>query len=251
LYFEVMRIAALYDVHGNLPALEAVLRDVRAESVDVVVVGGDVVWGPWPGEVLELLRGIEGVRFIRGNADREVATSSGDLEGATGEVTAWVADHLSAEQKEWLLALPPDFAGEVDGLGDVLFCHGSPRSDEEMMTRLSPLTRLEAALHGVAQRTVVCGHTHTQFRRPVGDHEVVNAGSVGMPYEGRPGAFWALLGPGVDLRRTDYDVDAAARAMEETGCPHVREVFVDTILRPLSPEDAAREFEEIAARRSY
>jgi len=247
-----VEVAALYDVHGNLPALEAVLSEVRAVGVDAVVVGGDFVWGPWPREVVEVLRGVDGVRFIRGNADREVATHPpDDLDGVTAEVTAWVAGRLTDADKEWLMGLPPSFATEIDGVGDVLFCHGSPRSDEEMMTSLSPETRLAAAVDGVPQRTVVCGHTHMQFRRVVGEHEVVNAGSVGMPYEGRPGAHWALFGPEVDLRRTTYDVEAAARAMRQTGCPHVEEVFVETILRPLSSEEAAREFEAIARTKTY
>jgi predicted phosphodiesterase len=246
-----VRVAALYDVHGNLPALEAVLREVRAESVDLVLVGGDVVWGPWPGEVLELLHGLEDVAFIRGNADREVATSDTTVGSVTDEVTAWVADRLSSEQKEWLVALPETLVSSVDGVGDVLFCHGSPRSDEEMLTRLSPLERLEAALEGVAPRTVACGHTHMQFRREVGDREVVNAGSIGMPYEDRPGAYWALFGPGVALRRTEYDIEATVGAMQATECPHVGEVFVDTLLRPPSPEEAAREFEAIARSKTY
>ncbi len=105
---------------------------------------------------------------------------------------------------------------DVDGLGLTLFCHGSPRSDTEIITTATTDERLRGILGGVEQRTVVGGHTHRQFDRRVDGWRVVNAGSVGMPYEGRPGAYcWALLGPGVELRRTAYDVDRAVVALRE------------------------------------
>ena len=234
--------------------MEAVVGEVRAAPVDAVVVGGDVAWGPFPRETVDVLRGLGEAFFVRGNSDREVAARAGEDEGldrVTAEITAWTADRLSDDDREWLEALPRAVELEVDGLGEVLFCHGSPRSDEEVITPLSPPERLEAALSSVAHRTVVCGHTHMQFRRRVGDGEVVNAGSVGLPYEGRHGAYWALLGPDIDLRRTDYDVEAAARAMAATTCPHVKEAFIDTLLHPPSPHEAARQFERIEATRRY
>jgi predicted phosphodiesterase len=247
-------VAALYDVHGNLPALESVLREVRAESVEVTVVGGDIAWGPFPRATVDALRTLRNVRFIRGNADREVAAGTEGVpadDDVFAAITAWSARQLTSEQREWLAELPPSFSTGVDGLGDVLFCHASPRSDEEIITPSSPVSRIAAALRSVRERTVVCGHTHMQFELPVGDRVVVNAGSVGLPYQGRPGAYWALLGPGVELRRTDYDVVGATDAMAATTCPHVHEVFVESLLRPPSAEEATEQFEAMARDRTY
>lgn len=249
-----MRIAALYDIHGNQPALEAVLQEVERESVDLIVVGGDVAWGPFPRDTVELLRQLGNATFIRGNADREVAQRFGTADGLdaiTANINLWVADQLGNDQLEWLTQLDTAFAGEIDELGSVLFCHGSPRSDEEIITPLSPEDRLISALSEVRERTVVCGHTHMQFRRDVRDQHIVNAGSIGMPYQGEPGAYWALLGPNIELRRTEYDLDAAVTAMRESGCPHVTEVFIETVLHPPTAEEVARHFETMAAGKTY
>ena len=195
-----MRVAALYDVHGNLPALDAVLAEVDA---DVILVGGDAVAGPWPAETLARLRGLEGdVRFIRGNADREIAEQTPGL--APPHLMEFVRGRLSAEEIDFLGSLPLTESIGVDGLGDVLFCHATPRNDEEIFTRISPDDRWRAALDGVEADVVVCGHTHIQFERRIDDIRLVNAGSVGMPYEREPGAYWALLGPDVELRHTPY-----------------------------------------------
>ena len=195
-----MRVAALYDVHGNLPALDAVLAEVDA---DVILVGGDAVAGPWPAEILARLRGLEGdVRFIRGNADREIAEQTPGL--APPHLMEFVRSRLSAEEIDFLGSLPLTESVAVDGLGDVLFCHATPRNDEEIFTRISPDDRWRAALDGVEADVVVCGHTHIQFDRRIDDIRLINAGSVGMPYEHEPGAYWALLGPDVELLRTPY-----------------------------------------------
>ena len=189
-----MRVAALYDVHGNLPALEAVLGEADA---DVIVVGGDTVAGPWPAETLERLRSIDGdVRFIRGNADREIYDD--EPGSAPPEILEYVRERLSPEQIDFLRSLPLTVS-----LGRVLFCHATPRNDEEIFTKISPEERWREALAGVDADVVVCGHTHVQFDRRIGDIRLVNAGSVGMPYEREPGAYWALLeGTDVELRRT-------------------------------------------------
>jgi putative phosphoesterase len=212
------RVAALYDVHGNLPALDAVLADVDAE---LIVVGGDVAAGPWPAETLERLRDLgERVRWIRGNADRELAQPSDGLEGGPPpEVTAWMRDRLSREQLDFLGALPLTETVEVDGVGRVLFCHATPRSDDELLTRISDEALWRDAVAGVDADVVVCGHTHVQFDRAVGDIRTVNAGSVGMPYEVQPGAYWLELGPDVEHRRTQYDWDGAAAAIAASGFP--------------------------------
>jgi putative phosphoesterase len=191
-----LRIAALYDIHGNMPALDAVLADVDA---DVILVGGDFVAGPWPAETYERLCSLDGdVRFIRGNADREVVDEEPGR--APPELMEFVRERLPEEAFDFLRTLPL-----TASVGRVLFCHATPRNDEEIFTRISPDERWREALAGVDADVVVCGHTHIQFERHIGDIRLVNAGSVGMPYEREPGAYWALLdGTGVELRRTEY-----------------------------------------------
>jgi putative phosphoesterase len=204
-----VRIAALYDIHGNLPALEAVLEEVEAEAPDLVVVGGDVVSGPSPGETLERLRGLAlPVRWVMGNADRLVAAGETSHPDDARAVAA-----LSGEQRAFLAGFEKTVSA-----GGVLFCHGSPRSDEEIITSLTPPERLQPMLDGVTERLVVGGHTHHQFRHG----RYVNAGSVGMPYEDEPGAFWLTVEDGEPRhRRTAYagatvlaTADEAARAFE-------------------------------------
>jgi diadenosine tetraphosphatase ApaH/serine/threonine PP2A family protein phosphatase len=135
----------------------------------------------------------------------------------------------------------------VDGLGSVLFCHGSPRSDEEIITAITPPKRLDPMLDGVREQVIVCGHTHVQFDRIVGDRRLVNAGSVGMPYEGKAGiACWALLGPDVELRRSHYDVESAAEAIRASGYPDAEEFVQEYILAPESAEEATAHFEGLA-----
>lgn len=230
-----MRIAALYDIHANLPALEAVLDDVRAAEVDSVVVGGDVLPGPMPRETLELLAGLDvPTRFIMGNGDLAVlaqaaageagavaywGTTSGEpLPGPQREELRWTASELRPEHLALLEGWPEAYEAEVEGLGRVLFCHGTPRSETECFTRLTPEEALLPAFDGVTAQLVVCGHTHMQFDRAVGGVRVVNAGSVGMPF-GRTGADWLLLGPEVELRHTAFDLEAAVVRVRASGYP--------------------------------
>ena len=213
-----MRVAALYDVHGNLPALEAVLGEVDA---DAILVGGDVASGPFPRETLERLQAYGSrVHFVRGNADRVL-----DLAGANdGEVWVrsryWVAERLGDEQLAFLAGLPLDVTLDIEGLGPVRFCHGAPGSDEQVITRVTSDERLRGLLAGVEERTVVCGHTHIQFDRVVDGIRVLNAGSVGAPYEDCRGAYWLELGPDISFRRTEYDVEAAVAAINAIGYPN-------------------------------
>ena len=241
-----MRVAALYDVHANLPALESVLAEVDA---DAILVGGDAVLGPMPKETLSLLRE-RGATFIRGNCDREVATP-GEGEELWTRRARWAHEQLDDEELAFLRNLPHPLSMEVDGLGEVLFCHGSPRSDEEILTAITPPKRLDPILDGVTQNLVVCGHTHAQFDRLVGDRRLVNAGSVGMAYEGEAGiAAWALLGPTVQLRRTSYDVEASAALVRESGFPEADELVNEALLHPPSAEDVTAHFESLAERQS-
>jgi predicted phosphodiesterase len=191
------------------------------------------------------------VRFIRGNADREVLEPSEEAEdGDVWKAAArWVARRLTLQQRDLLARLPPVETLDVDGLGPALFCHGSPRSDEEIITRATSEERFAQMLAGVGERVVVCGHTHVQFDRRVRGFRVVNAGSVGMPYEAAPGAYWALLGPGVELRRTPYDVARAAELVSESDFPAAHE-FSSNLTGPTSDEEATEFFEAVAEGRA-
>lgn len=199
-----MRVAALYDVHGNLPALEAVLPEL--DNVDTVVVGGDVVGGAFPAETVERLRGLgERAVWLRGNGERELVEPAEGPAGPPSEELERMRSTLGAEQVEFLYGLPERVELEIEGLGRVLFCHATPANDLDIVTPLTPDERLARILEDVRADVVVAGHTHIQDDRRVGGVRWVNAGSVGMPYEDADGAFWAMLGPGVELRRTAYD----------------------------------------------
>jgi putative phosphoesterase len=251
------RVTAIYDIHGNLPALEAVLADLKSIKPDLIVVGGDVVAGPMPAEVLDCLVTLgERICFVRGNADREVvaAYDAGlyadpiDVADPAERVAAYAASKIDHEHRDLLASFPERLVVEVTGVGQVLFCHGSPRSDEEIVTAATPEGRLREILAGVDQDIVVCGHTHAQFDRRVGGKRVINAGSVGMPYQGKPvGAFWLLLGIGdVSLRRSGYDLDRAVRRIRATGYPDAKDM-AQILLKPPDPERVADFFEQQAA----
>ena len=232
-----MRIAALYDVHGNLPALEAVLADVDASEPDVVLVGGDLVAGPYPAECLDLLRALERrVEFVRGNADREVLAGGADDR-------QWCLDRLGPDGASFVSGWPLTVREEVEGLGRVLFCHATPDSDEALLTPITPDDAVAEALAGADADVVVYGHIHVQYER--GDApRLVNPGSVGWPHEGRRGAYWALFGPDVDFRRTEYDFEAVAERVLASGYPNAQHM-AETILDPPTPEEATEHFEKL------
>jgi predicted phosphodiesterase len=252
-----MRVAGLYDIHGNLPALEAVLAEVRREAPDLIVVGGDIAAGPMPRETLDALLALQGeARFIRGNTDRELVDhydGTSTLGDTVGRENIWVrrgewaARRLTRTKRNVLSSLAETVVAEVDGLGPTLFCHGSPRSDEEPITRLTSGDRLDEMLAGVTERVVVCGHTHVQFDRTHKGRRIVNAGSVGMHLEGRPGAYWLLIGPDVELRRTEYDTSDAATRIRATGYPDADELVARlTADDPSAAERASEAFERAA-----
>jgi putative phosphoesterase len=231
-----MKIAALYDIHGNLPALEAVLADVRSEGVDEVIVGGDVIPGPMPSEALAMLFGLElPTRFIMGNGDREtlIARSGSGSSGvppAFRGVLRWVASEVSDEQAAWISAWPATL--RVDSpLGRILFCHATPRNDTEIFTSYTAADRLTAVFADAEADIVVCGHTHMQFDRMVGATRIVNAGSVGMPF-GEPGAYWLLIDDAVHFRHTRYDLGAAADRIRTTRYPQASEFAVNNVILP-------------------
>lgn len=234
-----MRIAALYDVHGNLPALEAVLQEIRQAKIDRVVVGGDVVLGPMPRETLERLLDLEiPVQFIRGNCDRDVLAQRAGIEASTlpepvREVVRWVAQQLDPEHERSMALCPETLRADIPGLGEVLFCHATPRNDMEIFTRLTSEDVLLPVFGGLGVAVAVCGHTHMQFDRMIGGVRVVNAGSVGMPF-GEPGADWLLLGPGVQLRHTRYDLTEAAERIRATDYPQAQDFAARNVLQPPS-----------------
>lgn len=242
-----MRVAALYDIHGNLPALEAVLQDVRQAGVDLVVVGGDVLPGPMPVETIACLLDLEiPVKLIHGNGDREVLAQSAGVENSAipepfRKVMRWVAEQLTPEHERWIASWPPTLRVGIQGLGEVLFCHATPRNDTEIFTRLTPEDRLLPIFAGIDVPVVVCGHTHMQFDRTIGKTRVVNAGSVGMPF-GEPGADWLLLGPEAQLRHTLYDLTKAAARIRGTKYPQAEEFAAQNILHPPSEEEILERF---------
>jgi len=191
----VASVAALYDIHGNLAALEAVLAEMPDEAT--ILVGGDIcAGGEQPSGTLARLRGLgDRVVWLRGNADRELHRDEEGL--APEEFLTKARSQLSEEEIEFLHDLPP-----TQRIGDVLYCHASPRNDLDIFTERTPEERIAFLFEPLDVATVVCGHSHTQFDRTVAGVRVINAGSVGMPYEEEPGAYWLL---DLDHRRTPYD----------------------------------------------
>jgi predicted phosphodiesterase len=242
----------LFDIHGNLPALDAVLDEIRRIGVDRIVVGGDVLPGPMPRETMARLLELEiPTQFIYGNGDLAIlaqmkATEPGAVTywGTSGgtplpesfiELFRWTGRQVR-EYQDVLESWPLTTSVEIDGLGKVLFCHATPRNEVEIFTRLTPEERLLPVFAGVDASVVVCGHTHMQFDRMVGDVRVVNAGSVGMPFA-TTGADWLLLGPGIELRKTAYDLAATAEHFRRTEYPMVEQMAVRFILNPPTEQE--------------
>jgi putative phosphoesterase len=213
------RIAVIADVHGNAPALDAVLAEVEQESPHLVVLAGDAAGGLWQGAVLDRLMALNRARFVRGNVDRVMVQAfdegwTFDPEERTPwrRAGGWIAERMTKEHRDFLASFEDTVTVE-----DVLVCHGSPRSDDETMTSLTPEADVREMLAGVEQRLVVCGHTHVQFDRMVDRTRIVNTGSVGMPFQAPSAAYWLLLGPEPELRRTDYDVERTAAKIRASG----------------------------------
>jgi putative phosphoesterase len=252
----VHRIAVMSDLHGVLPALDAVLAEPDVQSADIVVVTGDIAAGPQPVEVLDRLRGLgDRVVLVRGNADRDLVriARDGTAPDGTPPIDVWAAGRLGHEHVGTLDALPHPVVLPLDGVGQVLFCHGSPRDDNEVVLVDTRLSRWREALAAVPSsvRMVVCGHTHMPFVRLVDRRWVVNSGSIGMPY-GSTGLPWALLtGTGVQLRWTGIDSEALAdEVVAASSYPDVEE-WADTYIRhPLSDTVAVEAFGPRDARRS-
>jgi putative phosphoesterase len=238
-------VAALYDIHGNLPALDAVLDELRSDPPDAVVVGGDVAAGPMPLQVLTRLRELPWpVHWLRGNADRAVVMGfDGTIPAELRDHPlfrgdAWAATFLSRADRDFLDALSPLLTLEVEGLAEALFCHGTAHSDEERVTTATPVERLARVLAQAGADVLVGGHTHRQFDRTAGGRRMINAGSIGRPYEREPGAYWLRLGPDVQLMRTPYDTAAADAAFRALGYPAAH-----LMLAPVDADAVAERYE--------
>jgi putative phosphoesterase len=244
-----MRIAVLSDIHGVLPALEAVLAEPAVRSADRVVLTGDLAAGPQPVETLDMLAALgERAVWVRGNADRElVMLRDGGETSIPDPIAPWAAAQLRPDQVARLDSLPLSVTLDLGRFGHTLFCHATPRNDEEVVlvdSRLSRWTEVYSTMDESVS-TVVCGHTHMPFMRLVDRRLVVNPGSVGMPYGGA-GAHWALLDTNdgaVTMRVTSFDLDAACnRLVAESSYPEVAK-FADYFIRSKASDfDALRAF---------
>jgi putative phosphoesterase len=234
-----MPVAALYDIHGNLPALEAVVAEIRQSGASEIVIGGDVLPGPMPKETVARLLNLDiPTSFIYGNGEVAVLEQKAGRDAVSipqqyRPVIEWTARQLSSEEERILAGWPKTVQMEIPGSGEVMFCHATPRNENEIFTRLTPESRLLPIFAQLEVTVVVCGHTHMQFDRTAGGVRVVNAGSVGMPFGG-PGADWLLLGPGVEFRHTPYDLVKAAERIAATGYPHAQQFATVNILNPPS-----------------
>jgi predicted phosphodiesterase len=241
-------VAVLADIHANLPALEAALADAQVAGAEAFVLLGDIALGPMPGPTLDLLASLgDRAIWVHGNCERELITAfdGGEIPGPNGETAAATAGLIGRDHRDRLDGLPLTVTLDIAGLGPTLFCHATPRRDDEMILVDSPPERWSAVLDSVGEQTVVCGHTHMQFDRLAAGHRVVNSGSIGMPY-GSPGACWALLGPAVELRQTRYDVASAARRIGASAYPDGDQWAADYVLQHYSDDEALAAFTQIA-----
>jgi putative phosphoesterase len=229
-------VAVLYDIHGNAPALEAVLDEARASGARQVIIGGDVVPGPMPAESLAMLRALEiPTQCIRGNGDRVVLAArrgediSSEVPEAFRDVIYWNAQQIDDDTAAWMTAWPTTLQLQTAHGGRVLFCHATPQNDTDVFTAGTQEQHLLPLFRTVDADLVVCGHTHMQFDRRVGVTRVVNAGSVGMSFQG-PGAYWLSLAAEVHLRRTDYDLDRAAARIRTTHYPQAESFAMQNVL---------------------
>ena len=216
-------VAVLSDIHGVLPALDAVLAEPVVQTADRLVVTGDLAAGPMPVQTLDRLVGLgDRVVLIRGNADRElVSVARGEVDDVGDPIAPWAAAQLRLDQLDLLARLPYRVTLPVEGFGPVLFCHAVPDDDEQVVLVDTRLPRWAEVLTGLPDdvTTLVCGHTHMPFVRLAHRRLIVNPGSVGMPY-GRAGAHWALLADGaVTLGRTMFDVAAVRAEIVAAGSP--------------------------------
>lgn len=242
-----MRVAAIYDIHGNLPALEVVLKEINRSDTDQIVVGGDVVLGPMSSECLDKLLETEiPTHFIKGNCEVAVLEEmnngfKGTLPPNVVEDIRWTANQLLPKHREEMMKWPMTITLEIEDLGKVLFCHATPRNENENFTKLTSEEILFPIFKNIDADIVVCGHTHMQFDRCIGTTRVLNAGSVGMPF-GKPGAYWLLLNSEVDFRYVKYNINNAVNRIKNTNYPHANEFAENSVKTPPSEESMLNVF---------
>ena len=242
-----MRVAVLYDIHANLPALEAVLAEVRRERADRILFGGDIVPGPMPRQTIDAIRALDiPAQFIHGNGDREIlqrlrGDETTSVPEAFREAMRWNAAQLGGEDERWIGEWPLTVTISIPPIGDVLFCHATARNDVEIFTRRTPDDEVAPMFDGVNAALVVCGHTHMRMDRTVNGLRIVNPGSVGMPF-GEPGAYWMMLDADVEFRRTGYDLEDAARRIRAMAYPGAEAFAASSVLHPPSEEQMLAAF---------
>ena len=250
-----MKIAAIYDIHGNLTALNAVLEEIYSEEIEMLLVGGDVVAGPLPNETLTRLIEIDiPTQFILGNAESEVLScltnqAIGGLSERAEEEARWLSKKLTKEHINFLRDWESIFSVELEKWGKVIFCHGTPRSDVEIFTQNTSEQKLLSIFASVAASLVVCGHTHIQFDRSVGKTRIVNAGSVGMAF-GATGANWLLLNEDIEMRHTEYNLAEAADLIMQSDYPYAKEFVENYVLQTPSKENMLALLTEMEKRQS-
>lgn len=236
-----MKIAALYDIHGNLPALEVVLQEIDTLNVDQIIVGGDVILGPMSRECLDTLLSFPiPTQFILGNCEVAVLAAMdgkalGKLPAPVLENIRWTADQLLPMHQALLAQWPKTLHIEIEGFGKVLFCHATPRNETENFTRLTPVEKLLPLFENVDADLVICGHTHMQFDIMIGKTQVVNAGSIGMPFAD-PGAYWLLLDSNIELHHTTYNTLEAAKRIQATDYPQAKDFANQNVITPPSED---------------
>ena len=235
----VSRVAIVGDVHGNAVAFAAVLDDLAANPPDIVVVNGDLSWGQEPEETLALADGLVNALFVRGNAESALIRGTKDSDTAT-----WMLERHTTERLAQIESFAGAIAVEVEGVGRVFVCHGSPRGDQEIVTPATPDERMEALLDGTSLDVLATGHVHLQYEREVLGITSMNGGSVGLQYGETPAAYWAEIGPEIRLRRTAYDVDEAVSRARASGIP-TAERIVDLLRSPPSTAEVTDDAERL------
>jgi predicted phosphodiesterase len=242
---EARRVAVIADVHGNVAALRSAWRSIRGIEPDLLVSCGDLTWGSLPHETLLLIHEIRNelpCLFVRGNAERALAEMadelrrSGSIEDRTDRDRWMLAAHTD-DDLDFVRGFEPTVVVDVADIGSVRFCHGSPAHDEDCITPITPEERLRPMLVGVDEETIVSGHIHVQFERHVGTIRSINPGSVGLPYQGQPGAFWAFLAEGnVTFMRSEYDRDEAYGLYRRTTDPLVEKI-IEMMVHPTTADE--------------
>ena len=243
-------IATLYDIHGNLPALEAVLEQVSILPVTEIVIGGDVVLGPMPQVCLERLDQLDvPCTFIMGNCDRMVLeTRRGQkvmgVPDFVIEQLHWVKEQLSDDwmdrMEDWLFRKTID----TNGLGAVCFCHATPHSDTDIFSEGTPKASIIPLFDDSAERTFVVGHTHMQFDRLVGKKRIINSGSVGMPFD-KIGAHWLVISDDIECCTTAYDFQGASKMIENTSYPGKTKFVENHVLNVPGKETIMESFKRV------